>query len=54
MQRIVSGLMVLVFGALITGCGEDSSVNTAPSSPAAAKEAAAKMPPPTTAAPAAK
>jgi len=54
MKRIVSSLLVLVFGALITGCGEDTSVNKAPESPAAAKDSAAKMPPPPTGAPAPK
>ena len=52
MRRLLSGLLVLVFAVLVTGCGEDS-VNTAPASPAAASDAAAKMPPPPTGAPAA-
>jgi hypothetical protein len=56
MQRVFRVLMLAVFAAFITGCGEDTAVNSTTESPAAAKDAAAKMPPPpsTKAAPAAK
>jgi hypothetical protein len=46
MQRALRVLALLVFVGAITGCGEDSSTNSAPASPVAAKDAAAKMPPP--------
>ena len=46
MQRAFRALMLVVFAAAISGCGEDTAVNSTPESPAAAKETAAKMPPP--------
>jgi predicted small lipoprotein YifL len=46
MQRALRVLALLIFVGAITGCGEDSSTNSAPPSPVAAKETAAKMPPP--------
>jgi predicted small lipoprotein YifL len=49
MQRVFRAFMLIVVVASITGCGEDTAVNSAAESPAAAKEAAAKMPPPSAA-----
>jgi hypothetical protein len=46
MHRAFCALLLLVFAASFTGCGEDTSVNSSTESPAAAKDAAVKMPPP--------